>query len=102
MIKKVLYSVIGVAVLVIGSLIIVGSNLPQPKVAQNSATTPSPVVAATSSKQNAVVPDKQKVAAILSASVTYYTQLFATGKATLGATHHAPLWWRETSFLLMR
>jgi hypothetical protein len=89
MVKKVLYSVIGVAVLVIGSLIIVGSNLPQSKVVQNNATTPSPVVATTSAKQNAVVPDKQKVAAILSASVTYYTQLFAAGKATLGTTQYA-------------
>lgn len=89
MIKKVLYSVIGVAVLVIGSLIIIGLNLPQPKAAQNSATTPSPVVVATSSKQSAVAPDKQKIAAILSASVTYYTQLFTTGKAILGTTQYA-------------
>jgi hypothetical protein len=85
MVKKVLYSVIGVVVLGFVLLLVIGLNTPQPvKQTQESALTQNPVAVATSS-----APDKQKVAAILSASVAYYTQLFATGKATLGTTHYA-------------
>ena len=89
MVKKVLYSVIGVAVLIIVPSLIIGSNLPQPKVVQNSVATPSPLVATTSAKQSVAAPDKQKVGAVLSASVAYYTQLFATGKVALGTMQYA-------------
>lgn len=84
MVKKVLYSVIGVVVLGFVLLLIIGLNTPQPiKQAQQTVPTQNSVAVATSS-----VLDKQKVVAILSASVTYYTQLFATGKATLGTTQY--------------
>lgn len=88
MVKKVLYSVIGVAVLGFVFLFILGSNLPKPKVAQNSVATSTPVAVTTPPKQVTAF-DKQKATAVLSASIKYYTQLFATGKLLLGTTQYA-------------
>ncbi len=85
MATKFLYSATGVAVLGFVLLLVIGLNTPQPiKQAQQSALMQNPVVVATSS-----APDNQKIAAILSASVTYYTQLFVTGKAALGTAQYA-------------
>ena len=85
MVKKVLYSVIGVAVLGFVLLLIIGLNTPKPiKQTQQSVPTQNPVVVATSS-----TPDKQKVAAILSASTDHYLSLLNAGKTALGTTQYA-------------
>lgn len=84
MVKKVLYSAIGVVVLGFVLLLVIGLNAPQPiKQAQESVPMQTPVAVATSS-----APDKVKVAAILSVSVDHYAQLFASGKAALGTTQY--------------
>jgi hypothetical protein len=85
MAKKVLYSVIGVAVLGFVLLLIIGLNTPQPiKQTQQSAPVQNSVAVATSS-----APDKQKVAAILSASTNHYASLLSAGKVALGTTQYA-------------
>lgn len=85
MVKKVLYSVIGVVVLGFVLLLIIGLNSPQPiKQAQENASAQNPVAVATSS-----APDTQKVAAILSASTDHYASLLNAGKAALGTTQYA-------------
>ncbi|MEI6843014.1 MAG: hypothetical protein WCK48_00670 [bacterium] len=85
MAKKVLYSVVGVVVLGFVLLLIIGLNTPQPiKQAQESAPVQNPVVVATSS-----APDKQKVAAILSASTDHYVSLLSSAKTVLGTTQYA-------------
>lgn len=85
MAKKVLYSVIGVAVLGFVLLLIIGLNTPQPiKEATQGTSAQNPVVVATSS-----APDKQKVVAILSASTDHYVSLLSAGKTALGTTQYA-------------
>ena len=85
MVKKVLYSVIGVAVLGFVLLLVIGLNTPQPiKQVQENASAQNPVTVATSS-----APDKQKVIAILSASTDHYVTLLSAGKAALGTTQYA-------------
>lgn len=82
MVKKVLYSVVGVAALIFVSLLFIGSNLSQQK--QTVATQQPAPVASTS----VPVLDAQKVLAALTASTDYYSQLLATGKQLLGATQY--------------
>ncbi len=85
MVKKVLYSVIGVAVLGFVLLLIIGLNTPQSiKQVHQSVPVQNPVVVATSSTQN-----KQRVVAILSASTDHYSSLLTAGKAALGTTQYA-------------
>jgi hypothetical protein len=85
MAKKVLYSVIGVVVLGFVLLLIIGLNTPQPiKQVTQSAPVQNPVAVATST-----APDKQKVAAILSASTNHYASLLSAGKVALGTTQYA-------------
>jgi hypothetical protein len=81
MAKKVLYSVIGVVVLIFISLLIIGLNLPPQ---QKTTTAATPVVATSS----ATVLDTQKVVATLTASVEYYSQLLIIGKAALDTTQY--------------
>ena len=82
MVKKVLYSVIGVAALIFVSLLFIGNNLPQQK--QTVATQQPAPVASTS----APVIDMQKVIAALTASTDSYSQLLATGKQVLVTTQY--------------
>ncbi len=83
MVKKVLYSVIGVVVLGFVLLLIIGLNSPAQ---QKSATvTQAPQTVASTS---VAALDAQKVVATLSASTDYYIQLLATGKEALGSTQY--------------
>ena len=82
MAKKVLYSVIGVVVLGFALLLVIGLNTPAQQ--KSVGTQPSQAIASTS----AVKLDTQKVAAMLSASTDYYSQLLAKGKEALGSTQY--------------
>ncbi len=82
MVKKVLYSVIGVAALIFVSLLFIGNNVPPQK---QAAVTQQPVPVASTS---VAVLDTQKVIAALTVSTDYYSQLLATGKQLLGATQY--------------
>lgn len=82
MVKKVLYSVIGVAALILVLLLFIGNNLPEQK---QTVATQQPVSVASTSVP---VLDTQKVITELTTSTDYYSQLLATGKQALGTIQY--------------
>jgi hypothetical protein len=88
--KMTLWAVVGIFVFVIIVIALGSAVAPIPQPTQqivHKASVKTPLTVATSSMPTASV-DKKKAASILSASVNYYKQLFATGKATLGTRQY--------------
>ncbi len=88
MIKKILYSVLGVIVLVIVSVIIGFNTVPKNVQTQNTVPVHNPIVIATSSATT-LLDAKQKVSAILSVSMDHYVALLSAGKMAKGSTQYS-------------
>jgi hypothetical protein len=88
MLKKVLYSVLGVIILVIVSVIVGFNTTSKTEQTQNNVPVHNPIVVATSSATT-LSDAKQKVRTILSASIDHYVALLSAGKIAKGSIQYS-------------